>query len=196
MVTSDMLALLDTLGANAPRPGTRPLMEHLEGTRAVLARWGSATDICLAGLFHSVYGAEGGQARDRDTNLARRDDVRTLIGTGAEELAYLYAACERRSLFTNAPDAAVFTINDMFEKCHVPVAEATLRALLEMEAANFVEGPAERINYPDSLIAQIKGAWTNARPFVTARAYDEVQDRLRAIDARRAASTAAPRSWR
>jgi hypothetical protein len=30
-------------------------------------------------LFHSVHGAEGGQARDRDTNLARRDDVRPFV---------------------------------------------------------------------------------------------------------------------
>ena len=187
MVTSEMLALLDVLGANDARPGRRPLMAHLEGTRAVLARWGSSTDICLAGLFHSVYGAEGGRAADRDANLGRRDDVRALIGAPAEELAYLYAACERRSLFTNAPGASVLTIHDMFEKRDVPVSETTLRALLEMEAANFVEGPVERINYPDSLIAQITRAWTNARSFVTARAYEEVQGRLRAIDERRAA---------
>ena len=188
MVTTEMLALLDALGANAQRGSRRPLMDHLEGTRAVLARWGSSTDICLAGLFHSVYGAEGGRAADRDTNLARRDDVRALIGAAAEELAYLYAACERRSLFVNAPDAATLTINDMFEKRDVAVSETTLRALLEIEAANFVEGPVERINYPESLIAEIRRAWDRARPFVTARAYAELQERFRALDARRAAS--------
>jgi hypothetical protein len=187
MVTGAMLALLDALGANEARPGMRPLMEHLEGTRAVLARWGSSTDICLAGLFHSVYGAEGGRARARDANLDRRNDVRALIGPAAEELAYLYAACERRSLFTNPPDAATLTISDMFEKRDVPVAETTLRALLEMEAANMVEGPAARINYPDSLIAQIKAGWENARRFVTARAWADLQERFRAIDALRTA---------
>jgi len=188
MVTREMLALLEELGTTEHRPGRRPLLEHLEGTRAVLARWGTPTEICLAGRFHSVYGAEGGRARDRDANLSRRADVRALIGATAEELAYLYAACERRSLFTNAPGAAALTINDLFEKRDVPVSETTLRALLEIEAANMVEGPVERINYPDSLIAEIKRAWEKAHPFVTARAYEELQERFRAIDARRAAS--------
>ena len=189
MVTAEMLALLDALGANEPRPGQRSLFEHLEGTRAVLARWGSSTDICLAGLFHSVYGAEGGQARDRDANLGHRDAVRALIGPVAEELAYLYAACERRSLFTNAPDATTLTVNDMFEKRAVPVTEPTLRALLEIEAANMVEGPAERIKYPDSLIAQIEAAFERVRPLVTAQAYEALQERFRAIAALRAART-------
>jgi hypothetical protein len=189
MVTAAMLALLDAMGVNDARPGQRPLMAHLEGTRAVLARWGSSTDICLAGLFHSVYGAEGGRARDRDANLARREEVRALIGPPAEELAYLYAACERRSLFTNTPGAATLTITDLFEQREVPVAEVTLRALLEIEAANMVEGPAERITYPDSLVAQIKTAFERARPFVTPRAYEELAERFRAIDALRAART-------
>jgi len=54
MVTREMLALLEELGTTEHRPGRRPLLEHLEGTRAVLARWGTPTEICLAGRFHSV----------------------------------------------------------------------------------------------------------------------------------------------
>jgi hypothetical protein len=187
MVTPEMLALLDTLCAREKGRKGRSLLDHLEGTRAVLDRWVSATEICLAGLFHSVYGAEGGRARDRDDNLTRRADVRALIGPAAEELAYLYAACERRSLFTNTVGTATLTVNDLFEKRDVPVAEATLRALLEIEAANFVEGPLERITFPDALIAQIKLAWDTAYPFVTPQAQAEVRERFRALDERRAA---------
>ena len=181
MVTSEMLALLDTLGATSVGRNGRTLLEHLEGTRAVLAAWGSPTDECLAGLFHSVYGAEGGRARDRGDNLRRRDDVRALIGARAEELAYLYAACERRSLFGNAAGATTYVVNDLFEGREVAVPEATLRSLLEMEAANFVEGPPARSTLPDDLLAEIARLWERARPFVSARAYAEVVEHFRAI---------------
>jgi hypothetical protein len=87
MVTAEMFALLDRLGATEPARGARPLLDHLDGTRAVLAAWGSPAELCLAGLFHSAYGAEGGAARARDANLERRREVRAVIGLAAEELA-------------------------------------------------------------------------------------------------------------
>jgi hypothetical protein len=187
MVTPEMHGLLDALGANQKGRGGRTLLDHLEGTRAVLARWGSPPEICLAGLFHSVYGAEGGRARDRDANLARRDDVRALIGASAEELAYLYAACERRSLFTNATDSSACVVNDLFEKRERPVSETTLRSLLQIEAANLVEGPLERFDsWPDGLLVEIEALWENARPLVPARAYAELRSRFLALDERRA----------
>ena len=89
MVTAAMFALRDRLGATEPARGARPLLDHLDGTRAVLAAWGSPAELCLAGLFHSAYGAEGGAARARDANLEWRGEVRAVIGLAAEELAYL-----------------------------------------------------------------------------------------------------------
>lgn len=182
MVTPDMLALLGALGANEPRRTGRTLLDHLEGTRAVLAEWGSSTPVCLAGLFHSAYGAEGGAARARDANLARRDDVRGLIGDAAEQLAYLYSALERRHLFGNAARAGEYTVNDLFVKSEVPVSEATLRALFEVEAANFVEGPLSRFDeFSDEFLARLRTLWESARRFVTTRAYDGVMGRFRAL---------------
>ena len=49
MVTAEMFALLDRLGATEPARRARPL-DHLDGTRAVLAAWGSPAELCLAGL--------------------------------------------------------------------------------------------------------------------------------------------------
>jgi hypothetical protein len=47
MVTAEMFALLDRLGATEPARGARPLLDHLDGTRAVLAAWGSPAELCL-----------------------------------------------------------------------------------------------------------------------------------------------------
>jgi hypothetical protein len=188
MVTSEMLDLLDKLGTNKARGTGRTLLEHLEGTRAVLAEWGSSTDVCLAGLFHSIYGAEGGAARARDANLARRDDVRRLIGPVAEELAYFYSALERRHLFGNATRSGQYVVNDLFEKREVPVSEITLRALFEIEAANFVEGPLSRLTLPQETVALYRTLWEKARPLVSARGYEAVMARFRALDEQRGTS--------
>jgi hypothetical protein len=187
MVTPEMLALLDALGADEPSRSGRRLLDHLEGVRAVLAGWGSPSEACLAGLFHSAYGAEGGAARARDANLERREDVRAVIGPEAEALAYLYSALERRHLFGNAARHGDYTVHDLFVKAEVPVSETTLRALFEIEAANFVEGPLARFDgFTDEFHARFRRLWEGARRFVTAPAYDAVMARFRALDEPRA----------
>jgi hypothetical protein len=183
MVTPEMLALLNTLGTNQSRGRrARTLLDHLEGTRALLASWGSPREVCLAGLFHSVYGAEGGTAVMRHENVARRQEVGAVIGPVAEELAYLYSALERRHLFGNAARDGDYTVSDLFAKCEVPVLETTVRALFEIEAANFVEGAPSRFDaFSDDFLARIRTLWEGARRFVTPQAYDAVSRRFRAL---------------
>ena len=62
-------------------------------------------------------------ARMRNANLARRQDIRAIIGPVAEELAYLYTALERRSLFGNSARDGDYTVHDLFLRCEVPVQE-------------------------------------------------------------------------
>jgi uncharacterized protein DUF6817 len=186
MVTAEMLKLLDMLGANQPRPAGRTLAEHLEGTRALLAGMGSEPEVCLAGLFHSAYGAEGGTARARAANLIFRDEVRAVIGPAAEELAYLYGALERRHLFGNVHRHSNYTVNDLFVNAEVPVSENTLRALFEIEAANFVEGSLSRFDtISDKDLAHYHALWESARRFVRTTAYAAVMDRHAALAERR-----------
>lgn len=181
MVTAEMLELLDSLGMNQSDPGDRTLAEHFEGTRAVLAELGSAPEVCLAGLFHGVY-AEGDTGRARDANLSRRDEVRAVIGPAAEELAYLYNALDRPHLFGNAHRDGEYTVNDLFAKSDIPVPETTLRALFEIEAANFIEGPPSRFDaISDDDLAHYGAAWEAARRFVDATVYAAISDRHAAV---------------
>lgn len=181
MVTAGMLKLLDVLGMNQPGPSGRTLAEHFEGTRALLAGMGSAPEVCLAGLFHGVY-AEGDTGRARDANLSRRDEVRAVIGPVAEELAYLYNALDRLHLFGNARRSSDYTVNDQFVKSEVPVSEVKLRALFEIEAANFVEGSLSRLDaIPDEHLVHYRALWESAHRFVNTIAYTAVMDRHAAL---------------
>lgn len=57
-MTPDVERLLESYGtAAAPHTG-RSLRDHLIGTFDLLEAWGNDRDVCLAGLFHSIYGTE------------------------------------------------------------------------------------------------------------------------------------------
>lgn len=96
--------LNECLGANDVRHSGRTLFEHLKGTYEILASQGSSEDICLAGLFHSVYGTSYFKHTCLDaSNEKHRALVRELIGERAEHLAYMFSslsAGERKALFS------------------------------------------------------------------------------------------------
>ncbi len=71
-----------------------PFLSHLIGTRRLLVEWGCTPALCDAGLFHSVYGTEYFEP----PRQASRDELRALVGTEAERLAWLWCAIERATL--------------------------------------------------------------------------------------------------
>jgi len=72
----------------------KSFLAHLIGVYTDLEQWGCEPAVCRAGMFHSIYGTEPFQ--DFKLELARRGDVRELIGEHAERLAYLNSAMTRR----------------------------------------------------------------------------------------------------
>jgi aspartyl/asparaginyl beta-hydroxylase (cupin superfamily) len=76
--------------------GTRSLLDHLTGTRDILARWQQPEHLQLAGMLHSVYGTE--VYAPQLLNPSARDELRGLAGERAERLAYLFGVVPRRRL--------------------------------------------------------------------------------------------------
>jgi (p)ppGpp synthase/HD superfamily hydrolase len=93
------------------RHSGRDFFEHLKGTHDLLCDWGNPEYLCLAGLFHSIYGTQF--FKHKTLSLDQRSELAALIGDKAEHLAYLFCTKDRRT-FTD-PD------------------------LLEIEAANLIE---------------------------------------------------------
>jgi hypothetical protein len=109
------------------------LLGHLERVAALLAGWGAAVPVQLAGLCHAAY-STGGFATAL-LGLDERPLLAQAIGSGAEQLVYLYASCDRDQLYPQlAGPAATFT--DRFTGTrHVPTA-LDLCAFMEITAAN------------------------------------------------------------
>lgn len=87
------LARLHALGAGRFIHVNGTLERHLRGTQRLLRRFGGRDALCLAGLYHAVYGTDG--ISGRLVELGARKAIAAVIGDEAERMVYLYAACDR-----------------------------------------------------------------------------------------------------
>ena len=85
--------LLHSCGSEqAPHSG-RTLLLHLQGTHDLLKTWGNPPCVCLAGLFHSIYGTNA--FRRRSLGADQRPSLRAAIGVEAEALAWIFCSIQR-----------------------------------------------------------------------------------------------------
>jgi hypothetical protein len=86
-------ALLTELGARAVDHIGTDLLTHLEGTEAILRRWGVPEHLAVAGLGHAVYSTDGFDLAL--LTLDERDRMVSAAGPEAEAVVYRYASCDR-----------------------------------------------------------------------------------------------------
>lgn len=85
------LEFLRAAGLDQVEHSGRALADHLVGTYRFLRLRNAEPDICLAGLYHSVYGT----SQFRNPAPAEREAIRARIGERAERLAWLFCAVDR-----------------------------------------------------------------------------------------------------
>jgi hypothetical protein len=56
----------------------RSLFEHLKGTHELLEKWDNPKDVCIGGLFHSIYGTQ--YYKVQSAELADRKHIAEVIG--------------------------------------------------------------------------------------------------------------------
>ena len=125
--------LLERGAGRLPHPGGT-LFEHLERVAALLATWGADEALQSAGLCHACYGTDG-----YDAALVRpldRTHVVELIGTSAESLVYLYGSCDRRATYPQLGRPGPVPFRDRFTGEQVYPSEWSMRAFVELTAAN------------------------------------------------------------
>jgi hypothetical protein len=125
-------------GANELAHTGRTLEVHLVRTSALLRSWDCPEWICLAGMFHSVYGTN--QFGSACLDLSERQWLIDLIGSEAERLVYLFCICAR----PNALLQGIETHNLVNRRTGdiYRVSFDDLQALLTIECANLLEQDA------------------------------------------------------
>lgn len=145
----------------------RPLLAHLKGTYELLREWRNSEEVCVAGLFHSVYGTENLTANAVD--LSHRSEVQALIGRRSEELALLFGVADRNVLLThNALPPYHVVRHDSGET--VPITPDTLSALVEIGSANLVEKIAHLPAAASAVLQREVGLYQGMQEFLSAEA--------------------------
>jgi hypothetical protein len=113
----------------------RTLFDHLVGTYALLRKQNAPEYVCLAGLFHSIYGTN--IFRHPSVPINRRDLVVEMIGEPAERLAYIFCSCGRpKALVDAVGHGPPYQVKDYRSGETTPLSGEDMYDLLLIEVAN------------------------------------------------------------
>jgi hypothetical protein len=132
-----LLRFLRSAAAHETDHSGKDLLDHLFNTYRILRRWGCPEYLCVAGLFHSVYGTEA--FRNATFALRQRQLIRDRIGPEAEHVAYLYSIASRQSLFENLERAGQYTLRPFRDSTTIAISRKCLADLMALDLANSLE---------------------------------------------------------
>lgn len=161
--------LLDAVPVDGIEHYGRRLQEHLIGTHDLLAAWGNPDHVCLAGLFHSVYGTKTFRSSALTTDS--RNDVRTLIGERAESLVHAFGMSDRKRLLLENRSTPFLWIDHRTGERN-EISGVVLNELVEMEVANFVEQLSFRKDKADSVVRDMLNRFESSTERMSAAARD------------------------
>lgn len=137
MNSADAFRRLQQLGAGRFAHMNGSLALHLRGTETLLRDWANREALCLAGLYHAVYGTGGIEGSLVD--LDGRGAIAEVIGVEAETLAYLYGACDRETFHPRIGTRDQLLFADRFTHSEYAISESQLRDVCELTVANEVD---------------------------------------------------------
>lgn len=124
------IELLTRVGCDELGHSGRDLLTHLIGTYRILRQQSATEAVCLAGLFHSVYGTSFLQC----TIAIDRAMVRQLIGEQAERLAWLFCVLDRPACWRSTE-----LLLPLRTGGNVNIQADELTELQQIEQANLIE---------------------------------------------------------
>ncbi|OCQ21243.1 hypothetical protein A7985_11490 [Pseudoalteromonas luteoviolacea] len=129
----ERVAQLQSLGSEIEHiNGT--LTKHLLGTYHLLKSWALREELCLAGLFHAVYGSD--PTRSKLLGVEKRSEVANMIGTRAEKLVYLFCSCDKPRVLPQIGTVSAIVFFDRFTGKSSPFPAELLNDFCELTIAN------------------------------------------------------------
>jgi hypothetical protein len=158
-----------------PHPGGT-LLEHLGRVQRLLADWGADSVVQTAGLCHATYGTDG--FAPALLPVTDRATLVTLIGDQAEALVYLYASCDRATVYPRIDGTTAVAFRNRFTgQEHYPPTD-DLRAFLEITAANELDVLAHNAELAKQYGPELHGFLTRAGSLLSSAAQDAVARQL------------------
>lgn len=146
------------------------LERHLHGTERLLRLWGNREAVCIAGLYHAVYGTDG--ITGRLVGLDARNAIAEVIGVEAEALAYLYGACDRERYHPRIGTPAQQVFVDRFTATSYAISAPTLRDFCEITVANELELALRNPRFRQRRAGELMPLFDRMRGIVSGSAFD------------------------
>ena len=160
---------LRTLGAGEFAHVNGSLIEHLGRTAKLLEAWGNREALCSAGLYHAVYGTDGYEASLIDRTM--RHKVAEIIGAEAEEITYLYGACDRDAFWPRIGTEAQRSYVDRFAGVSFEIPHQRLMDLCELTFANELEIATDNAPFVAECGDFLRQLFDRMKPLVSAEAF-------------------------
>ena len=99
-----LVEYLKEIGCAEQKHSGRSLLHHLVGVSKLLSERGASDTLCIAGLFHSIYGTS--HFGPKMVSIDDREKTKDLIGAEAENLVYQFCILpkDRRKAIEALPD--------------------------------------------------------------------------------------------
>jgi hypothetical protein len=161
----EYIAEIKLLSAEEITHSNRSFLNHLICTYRLLKTWQKPEYVCLAGLFHSIYGTQTFESNPID--FEHREKLQKVIGTDAERLVYYYCIRKENHFFANLSRQSNFKIRDRRNNQEIDICEQDFLNLLEIRLADHLE---QMFYYVRPY--WFKNQFLNAEPFLTPQAFN------------------------
>lgn len=137
IIEREFLDFLTTHGASETEHSGYNFLSHLKGTFEILKDWEQSDRVCVAGLFHSVYGTEVFVDTLIPSDL--RPVVSKLIGDDAEQLTYYFGIMDREHFVGQLNSVGSFHIKNRQTNMICDLSQNEFRDLCHIYVANRLE---------------------------------------------------------
>ena len=176
MAEKEIFDALAKLGAGDFDHISGTLERHLHGTAELLKAWGNSPVLQRAGLFHAAYGTAGFTAAMVD--LKRRAEIAGLIGKDAEEIVYLYCACDRDHVWPKIAADSPIDYLDRFTGQRRNLTRQEAQAFCELTVANELQIAMDDPEFINNYGKELYGLFRRMERYLSPAANSAVTDIL------------------
>ena len=167
---------LSELGAGDFEHLDGSLIEHLIGTKALLENWSASEELQDAGLYHAAYGTAG--FNEHLVATSQRHKIASIIGERAENIVYLYCACDRDYFWPQFGEPNQLIFKNRFTDESFQPSKEQVKDFCELTVANELEIAQGNSGFLEKSGAYLLTLFTSMRPWLSENANLSVQQIL------------------
>ena len=170
---NDKIQKLSELGAGDFCHIDGNLLDHLRGTQRLLNEWSATQTLQDAGLYHAAYGtAAFNEALVTET---QRRKISEIIGSEAEQIVYLYCACDRDYFWPQMGEVASPEYKNRFTGELIHLSPQQLLDYCELTVANEIEIATDNPSFVEEHGQYLYSLFRRMRDFLTISANASVE---------------------